>query len=93
MCRYVPGYNGQGTALTYLAVMQIFVTIMGYRAIRKAKQYSPDKESEADERKKYIENHRWYMIFLWVCCLAPAWFRVPQVFGASANSNLMFLGK
>lgn len=89
--RYVPGYNGQGIALTYLAVMQAVVTIMGYRAIRKAKQFSPAKESEAEERKKHIENHRWYMLFLWVCCLAPAWFRIPQAFGASADSNLMFL--
>jgi len=89
--RFVPGEYGQGAALTYLAVMQAFVTIKGYMAIRKAKQYSPEKGSEAEERKKHIENHRWYMIFLWICCLTPGWFRIPQAFGASPDSNLMFL--
>ena len=103
--RYTPGLIGQSIALSFLAVMQIFVTVKGYIVIRTAKQYPSSKESgvavsaesvapldSAEERKKWIEKHRYWMLFLWVCCLGPAWFRVPGVFfGASPNSNWMFI--
>lgn len=39
-----------------------------------------------------ISKHKEAVVNLWMFCLAPAWLRVPQFFGASADSNLMFIG-
>eukprot|EP00929_Paragymnodinium_shiwhaense_P025571 TRINITY_DN15430_c0_g1_i8.p1 TRINITY_DN15430_c0_g1~~TRINITY_DN15430_c0_g1_i8.p1 ORF type:complete len:249 (-),score=19.55 TRINITY_DN15430_c0_g1_i8:177-923(-) len=86
--RYEPGYDAMAGGLSALAIMQMYFTISGYRNIRKA---IANREDQA-LFQQHMAAHKADMIWLWVACLGPAWFRIPQVFGAGDDSYLMFLG-
>lgn len=86
--------SGQAIGLTILGIGQIYWTIMSYRTIRKIKDLvgdDPSSEEYQEKEKEIIGNHKMAVLNLWVFCLTPAWIRFPQIFGASANSPLLFL--
>ena len=84
---------GQGLGLTFLGALQIYWTVISYRTIREKVNLMGDVSSKEyqDNVTEIVEKHKEAVLNLWVCCLAPAWFRVPQFFGASPDSPLMFL--
>lgn len=87
---------GSSIGLSVLGLYQLFFTYLSYKTIRGAikKRDLNGKfptEEQQQEVNDLIDNHKKAVIGLWMCCLAPAWFRVPQLFGASADSPLQFI--
>lgn len=90
---------GLAIGLTVLAFMQTYYTIASYITIRAAIQKrrmnelasTPTTEEQKEEEEKLIGKHKDAVVRLWITCIAPAWFRIPQIFGASADSPMMFL--
>merc|ERR1712038_1030479 len=85
---------GVGIALAILGFFQAYWTIRSYRTIRMKKDLVGDASTEEYKAKEQeiVDKHREAVLNLWIYCLAPAWFRIPQLFGASEGSPLMFLG-
>merc|ERR1712196_268382 len=90
--RYSPETQGLSIGLTILGVLQTYFTIAGFWHVRKAVALRYRDTTDKDLFKKHIDAHKFNMIGLWMACLGPAWFRIPQMLGASASSPLMFLG-
>ena len=91
---------GQAIGLSNLGVGQTYFTIKSYKTIRAVLEYRklnfggsypPPTEEQRKEEVKLNGKHKGAAINLWVFCLGPVWIRIPQLFGASANSNLIFL--
>ena len=90
------GDVGSSIGLTFLGVFQVAYTLRGFYAIRKALQKRAEAklagiQTQTQEEKEWIEKHRNYMMGLWLFCLTPAWFRIPELLGAGPNTSYMFL--
>jgi len=86
---------GMSIGLSILAVQQIIYTFLGYASIRTAikkqrelkeiqmnsdyVELTEEEQMKEREVKEYVEMHKFFMAGLWVCCLAPAWFRIPWI--------------
>ncbi len=84
---------GTSIGLSVLAFYQLLFTYKTFKNIRVAiKKRDLNGEFPTNEQKQevidLVEEHKKAAMGLWVCCLAPAWFRIPQLFGKSANSPL-----
>lgn len=87
---------GGAIGLSVLGIYQSVYTYYTYTNIRNAikKRESHGQfptEEQKQEEMDLIDKHKQAAMGLWVCCLAPAWFRIPQLFGYSYDSPLQFI--
>uniref|UniRef100_A0A7S0BA41 Cytochrome b561 domain-containing protein n=1 Tax=Pyrodinium bahamense TaxID=73915 RepID=A0A7S0BA41_9DINO len=88
--RWSPSVRGTMIGLSVVASIQFGTTTAGLVGIRLA--IAARKNGDMEKFNKLVRWHRTLMIALWVACMAPGWFRLPHLFGASKGSPLMFLG-
>merc|ERR1712217_766281 len=86
--RYSDDAMGLAIGLSIVGCLQLYYTTTGYYAIYQA----VSNRDNDDIFKEKVAEHKAKMIGLWVSCLSPGWFRIPQMLGASGDSSLMFLG-
>ena len=94
---------GISIALSGIGIMQLYWMFKSYQTIRahieKRKQVhgssnnsssSLSTEERRLEENEMIAKHRYAVIWLWMCCIGPAWFRIPSLLGNNGNI-IMFL--
>ena len=83
---------GLSIALSGLGIMQLYWTFKSYQTIRsyiEKRKSSPTEEQKLEENEM-IAKHRNAVIWLWMCCIGPAWFRIPSLLGNNGDI-IMFL--